>query len=92
MKTEQLEYGDIVKMPNTVFTIQWQQFDNLIKLLSNSKIIFYDASKQLYVIDGIPITNTFLNEVSSKASHIINVIANMQLRDKIIIDLDQLKK
>jgi len=81
-----------IKIKPIAYLIDWKQIDALLQLIRNAKVIFYDPLKQQYVIDGIIIDALFFNEVISKSSHLINVLANVQASKKTIINIDSLKK
>jgi hypothetical protein len=81
-----------LKIKPIAYLIDWKQIDSLIYLLKNTKQVFFDPLKQQYIIDGIIIDAKFFNEVISKSSHLINVIANTQTANKVIVNIDSIKK
>jgi len=77
---------------NKVYTINWDQINQLIELLKDKNEIFFDPIKRMYLIDDVAIEIDFFNDVISKASHLINVLSNVQLVKKTIISVDYLQK
>lgn len=75
---------------NKGVTINWTQMDTIATHIRNAKTVFYDPLKQQYVIDGMIIDASFLNECISKTSHFINTLSNVQLSKKIIVNIDSL--
>ena len=81
-----------VEINKKVYTINWDQINQLIELLKDKNEIFYDPIKRIYLVDGVAIEIDFFNDIISKASHLINVISNVQLVKKTIISIDYLQK
>ena len=77
---------------NIGVTIDWKQIDILATHIRNAKVVYFDPLKQQYVIDGMIIDASFLNECISKTSHFINTLSNVQLSKKIIVNIDSLKE
>ena len=81
-----------MEINDTVYTINWDQINQLIEFLKDKNEVFYDPIKRVYLIDGVAIENDFFNDVISKTSHLINSISNIQLVKKTIISIDHLQK
>jgi hypothetical protein len=83
---------DNLKINPIKLIVNWQELDAILFTIKNSQAIYYDPVKQEYLLNGVVVTPNFLNEVTSKLSHVINAIANVQLAKKIIINMENIKK
>jgi hypothetical protein len=91
MSTLDVNYEQLPEIKKEVLTFDWSVVNRLKELL-NSSTTFYDPLKQVYVLNGVQISDEFLNGICSNYSHVINSISNMRLKKKVIVNIDTLHK